>query len=340
MLRLILKISAVFFCAVQAAAQVPLEGWLIAQRDCEAYQSKNTLSNPGNVSLEVGFAYPMLGLNAQDGDWYQIRVAEAPAPTARWVHKSCGIHVISGGETAEADGEINVSVEDFLAPEDQNEATDLVIAISWQPAFCETRPTKRECEDLNAGLLPHTEQVFSLHGLWPNEVAYCGVPQNIIDLDTPSQWSSLPAPQLDADTKTRLAYAMPGVASGLENHEWIKHGTCYYGEGQGDEYYDDSLLVLDAFNQTGLAQLFVEHLGQELSRDEIQGFFESTFGPAAGSKVTVRCSGDGNRTIITELQISLGGEITENFDLTQAIFQGRQQRPGCESGFVDRVGLQ
>ncbi|MGO7565546.1 hypothetical protein ACC754_41935, partial [Rhizobium johnstonii] len=29
-----------------------------------------------------------------------------------------------------------------------------------------------------------------------------------------------------AETKTALAKAMPGTQSGLERHEWVKHGTC------------------------------------------------------------------------------------------------------------------
>ena len=52
----------------------------------------------------------------------------------------------------------------------------LCLAIGWQAAFCETRPSKREC----ANARPNDRfdaTHFTLHGLWPQprRRAYCGV---------------------------------------------------------------------------------------------------------------------------------------------------------------------
>lgn len=54
-----------------------------------------------------------------------------------------------------------------VGPPAGTRATDLLLAMSWQPAFCESKPSKTECRQLNDGLLPVTEVRLSLHGLWP-----------------------------------------------------------------------------------------------------------------------------------------------------------------------------
>nr|WP_242531677.1 hypothetical protein [Salipiger thiooxidans] len=103
--------------------------------------------------------------------------------------------------------------------------------MSWQPAFCESKPSKIECRQLNDGLLPVTEAQLSLQVLWPppNGNFYCGVLAAEKALDKPDSWEQLPAPVLDDVTAERLAVAMPGTASHLDRHEWIKHGTCFFG---------------------------------------------------------------------------------------------------------------
>ena len=72
----------------------------------------------------------------------------------------------------------------------------------------------------------------------------------LVALDKASQWADLPEPPLDDDTREALAVAMPGTASFLERHEWIKHGTCHRGAGGADEYFDDTLALADAINAT------------------------------------------------------------------------------------------
>ena len=76
-----------------AVAQVQLEGWFIALGQCEAYQSKNALTNPGDVFVVDHVAYEMIGINKTGGDWYQVRVPDAPVTASRWVSISCGVHV-------------------------------------------------------------------------------------------------------------------------------------------------------------------------------------------------------------------------------------------------------
>ncbi len=51
--------------------------------------------------------------------------------------------------------------------------TQYVLAVSWQPGFCETRPTRKECVDQTSDRFDATH--FSLLCLWPLRQSYCGV---------------------------------------------------------------------------------------------------------------------------------------------------------------------
>lgn len=320
-----------------AAAQEPLDGWFIALDRCEAYQSKNRLTNPGDIVVVDHGAYDMIGINKVGGDWFQVRIDTAPVTNARWVNKACGVHVIAASPDQPApDDDIDLDVVPG------NEATDLLLAASWQPAFCETRPSKTECVQLNQGLLPITETQLSLHGLWPQPRGndYCGVPTEIKRLDEQRRWSELPAPALDSDTAERLAVAMPGVASFLDRHEWIKHGTCFFGDRGGDEYYDDTLLVLDAINGSAVGDLLAAHVGAELTATQIRAAFDQAFGAGAGDRVQINCTGDQGRVLIQELKIALLGEITESADVGALIRAADPQSAGCPRGIVDPAGLQ
>ncbi|SMX27546.1 Ribonuclease I precursor [Pelagimonas phthalicica] len=340
MKRILLGAAALIFGhALPAYSQEPLEGWFIATEQCEAYQSKNRLTNPGDIVLIDHVAYDMIGINRPGGDWYQIRIDDAPVTTVRWVNKTCGVHVVAADSGGGSGG--TAPVEDF-EPQEGVEATDLLLALSWQPAFCEMKPSKTECVQVNDGLLPITETQLSLHGLWPQPRGndYCGVSDEIRQLDKDRRWSELPAPELDDDTRERLAVAMPGTASFLDRHEWIKHGTCFFGDRNGDEYYDDTLYVLEAINRSEVGTLFAQNVGGTVTAEQIRAAFDTSFGAGAGERVQINCKGDQGRVLIQELKIALGGEITEQSDVGALIRAGTVQSVGCPSGVVDPAGLQ
>lgn len=224
----------------------------------------------------------------------------------------------------------------------QAKGNDLILALSWQPAFCERKSSANECQKLNAGLLPTAETQLSLHGLWPQPKGnfYCGVAENIQKLDKSGRWAELPAPELTVQTAHRLAVAMPGTASYLDRHEWIKHGTCYFGEGNGQEYYADTLHLQEAINQSKIVPLFVEHIGATLSTDKIRDAFDTVFGEGVGDRVRVRCSRDQGRTLIQELHIALKGDVKEKSDLGSLIRAANPLPSGCSNGIIDAAGLQ
>ena len=214
-----------------------------------------------------------------------------------------------------------------------------VLAISWQPAFCEGRSRLPECRAQTAGGYDATH--FTLHGLWPQprSRAYCGVSQDAIDLDKKRRWRDLPMDRISQPVWQRLQQVMPGTRSGLHKHEWIKHGTCA-GTSGVDEYFSDALDVVDAINASAVQALFASRIDREVSGDEIRAAFDKSFGRGAGDRVRISCKNDNGRRLIVELTIGLSGDISRDSNVADLIAASSSTEPGCPSGVVDPVGLQ
>ena len=216
---------------------------------------------------------------------------------------------------------------------------EYVLAVSWQPAFCETRSRLPECRSQTADRFDASN--FSLHGLWPQprSRAYCGVSERVIEQDKRRRWRELPWERLDDGLWRKLQEAMPGTRSGLHKHEWIKHGTCYDGAGP-DEYFADSLLVLDTLNSSAVRDLFAANIGREISGQQVRAAFDQSFGPGAGQRVRISCKTDGDRRLIVELTIGLTGRIEPGSNVASHVLSADPTEPGCPGGIVDPVGLQ
>ncbi len=209
-----------------------------------------------------------------------------------------------------------------------------VLAISWQPAFCEGQPGRPECRSQTDARADASR--FSLHGLWPQPRSrqYCGEAAGLKG----QKWSELPAPALSNAVRGRLEAAMPGTQSGLDRHEWARHGSCY--GGTADEYYGESIALLDAINASPVGALFAAKRGGEVSTEEIRAAFDQAFGKGAGERVRVSCRQDGGRRLVDELTIGLVGDIGPQPDLPKLILASRPTKPGCPDGIVDPAGLQ
>jgi ribonuclease T2 len=167
---------------------------------------------------------------------------------------------------------------------------------------------------------------------------YCRVSGALQILDGERKWDELPAPKLSAETRTALEVAMPGTQSFLDRHEWVKHGTCY--ETNAEEYFTDSLAMLEAVNSSSVRDLFAGSVGSELTQEAIRAAFDAAFGPGAGERVRVACQRDGDRRIITELTIGLTGDIGASHQFAERLMDARPTDGGCDAGIVDPVGFQ
>ncbi|WP_282605976.1 ribonuclease T2 [Pelagibius sp. Alg239-R121] len=349
---------AIFSLSVssEASAFVKEEGWLIAEEACIATRS---LRASTGEQLELDRAYRMLGKNKAEATHYQIRL-DPESKADRWVKVSCGIHVVraelddpgtdvptggdddNDGKDGDGEGGDGKGGDGGDGNDDDREVpprkTALLLAVSWQPAFCETRPDKKECRSQHEERFDASN--FTLHGLWPQprDNVYCDVDSGMKRDDKDRRWDRLPLLDLTAGTRTELNKVMPGTASFLHRHEWVKHGTCY--SEKPETYYRDSLRVMEQLNNSDVKSLFAANVGQNISTSDIHEAFEKSFGAGSSQRVQVTCKNDGGRRLITELKIHLAGPLGEDADLAAAIGAGDKTSPGCNDGIVDPVGLQ
>jgi ribonuclease T2 len=300
-----------------AYALIKLNDQFVAGEACEAVQSIKSGTNPGNIRLTPQEIYPVIGKNRDNASHYLLSIKGAN-PLERWVPLQCGQLLGSS------------------APANQ----DYLLALSWQPSFCETKPSKPECQSQTAQRFDATNLV--LHGLWPQpkQNIYCNVSNNIIGLDKDQQWSQLPPINLSEETRNQLAVKMPGFASDLHLHEWYKHGTCY--SDSPEEYFQESIALLDQVNNSSVRDLFASNIGKFLSSNEIRNQFDEAFNNGAGSKVQVQCQRDIDQeknNMVVELQVNLKGNIQLDTPIASLLQAGQRVPAGCTLGEIDPAGL-
>lgn len=315
-----------------AAAEVPLDGSFVAGQNCSAFQSIKKQSNP--VPLTAGTSYQIVAGNKEPASHFLILVPGA-SPERRWAPVDCGTR--SGGAPM---GEGNASAQKpgkQQAPAGK-QPTQNVLAVSWQPAFCETKPDKVECRTQTADRFDASN--FTLHGLWPQprRMAYCNVGKSDIANDKDGRWDQLPEVSLEPPTRTELDKVMPGTQSQLDRHEWTKHGTCY--AQTPEEYFSESLALMRALNGSAVRELFASRVGQQLSFDEIRKAFDQSFGEGAGLRVRMQCARNNGKLIISELTIGLSGDITPETSLANLMAAATPTKTECPGGLVDAVGQQ
>lgn len=325
MLRIIIAVALAFF-AQPAQAEVKLSGNFTATTACPAYQSINRQTNPGNITTQAGQSYPLLAANTTPATHVRL-VMPGAQPPQRWVSVDCGTSPALAG----------TPVSETAPRPTTYRGTQYVLAVNWQPAFCELNSRTRECRDQRPNSFEATN--FTLHGLWPqprgNE--YCGVSERDRWSSIDGRWRDLPALDLTIAQRRDLDQVMPGSQSGLDRHEWIKHGTCY-SQSERD-YYADALDLMLALNTSAVADLFAANIGRRLTLAEVKAAFDTAFGPGAGARVSMACEPDGNRVLITELRINLTGPIDGPDSLADLIAAAAPAPSECRSGQVDAVGL-
>ena len=130
---------------------------------------------------------------------------------------------------------------------------------------------------------------------------------------------------------------MPGTESALERHEWTRHGTC--SGASPDVYFANAVRLVREVDGSPVRDLFAEHVGQDLTVDQIRSAFDSAFGEGTGQHVGVVCYGKGNGRLITEVRVYLAGEVTDTTPFKQLLTNAPKAPESCPSGKVDPVGF-
>lgn len=309
-----------------------MSGSFVAHQACPATPSIHNDANPGGIKLETNKTYPILAQNKPQGAFYLIDI-EGAQPAHRWVAASCGEQVASAeGEESSGAGEGGTDKAGKTG-----QKAEYVFAISWEPAFCETKSNKPECQSETPNSFDATH--FSLHGLWPQPrgLSYCNVSRDLVSLDKSKEWDQLPEPDLSDATRQALEQVMPGTKSSLQRHEWYTHGTCFHG-ASADTYFHDAIALMTQINASKVRDLFAANIGNEVSAEAIRAAFDESFGAGAGSRVLVSCKKQDGQNMIVEIDIGLAGDMGDEPSLPALIAAAQPSQRGCPNGFVDSAG--
>ena len=302
-------------------------GCFEAKNACEAYQSFRKKTNPGDVRLDENSIYKVLE-SSKRMKAYRIQIDGVERPQ-RWVARNCGDWVQSCTINKE---QINNKKDVKKLKKKNKKAEQYLLALTWQPSFCDNRPRKKECRTQTTNR--YDAKHWSLHGLWPqprNNV-YCNVSDTDKGIDRNKKWHLLEPVKLSQKTAQALAFTMPGMASNLHRHEWIKHGTCYGADAE--EYYADSIYLTEQINKSAVGALFTNNIGRKVSLKEVRKQFDKAFGKGAGKKVDLRCDHKG---LISELWINLSGDISPESSVASLLENAVNAGSKCRSGIVDRA---
>lgn len=312
-----LKPCAVFLLLLSflSHASIPVQGTFQAIESCPAYLSKNHKTNPDNIRLTPNQVYDLVEANQpSQPDWYRIRIDHKSNPL-RWVTTSCGyVH-----ETSDIpSGQCN--------PQPGN-ADSYVLALSWQPAFCETYGYERgksECYTLTKK--SYTATHLALHGLWPNQKA-CGKDYSYCQTKKRPHHCDYPAIHFTEFVSSELGRVMPSFTEGscLERHEWHRHGTCQL-QSQND-YFDTAAQLSQRFDQTSMGSLIRKFNGGYVSLQALKEAFINDFGNDAIDKLYLGCQ----QGMLVDIWISLPAQASLSLPIKDMVQQApsMSRRSNC-----------
>lgn len=299
---------------VSSNASTAVIGSFDAKKACPAYLSKNNKTNPDNLTTQPAVRYQIVEINrSNQPNWLRIIFSDNSNPK-RWVSASCGTASYSASENSACN-------------QNPGMADSYVLALSWQPGFCQTygyEAAKPECLSLKSTMYAASHLV--LHGLWPNQddcghnYGYCGVQPMVNHCDYPSL-------ALSKEVATRLNRLMPSFASGscLERHEWNKHGSCQILTE--DAYFSLAARLTEEIDQTNLGMYLHQHVGEKVSRKNLEAAVSRSFGNDAVNKVYLGCKNG----ILVDVLVQLPPLIPYNESLVSLVnkAKGLKRYQGC-----------
>ena len=289
----------------------------VATETCPAYNDLRHSRNSGNLYLQPGKSYEVLRRHKGQ---LLVKIPATPI-VQRWVDPACFT-----AKGTQASSSTSTPIEKRHSTAEKSDLPSLLV-LSWHNAFCESHANRKECRPLGNRGTNH----LVLHGLWPQPASnlYCGVPASAKEADRSRRWRSLPEPKLSSATKRLLLSAMPGSASGLERHEWIKHGTCY--DSDPERFFHDALSLTHQVDRSMLGEYLRSNLGKRVTLAQLRKLFERSFGKGTGSRLAMEC----RRGLLQELRINIRGK---GDDLKKLLPRAPALHSRCQSAVVDAPG--
>ena len=142
-----------------------------------------------------------------------------------------------------------------------------LLTLTSHPAFCaDGHERKTECR---------APVPLSIHGLWPEKLQPGKYPRDCAG----------PRLDLEPGLERELRLLMPGMAEGLHQHEWRKHGRC---TGLGDDDYFRHTLDAARILQAALADELASRAGKEIRAQELRDI-ANAYAPGLGATLTFHC---------------------------------------------------
>jgi ribonuclease T2 len=187
-----------------------------------------------------------------------------------------------------------------------------ILALTWQPAFCQYHPGLPECPGEGVTDEPDAPHL-TLHGLWPSDtdnsgLSYCGVGVDLRALDERRQWCEIPEPAISVTARESVDAIMPGARSCLDRHQWLKHGTCS-GLDQ-DAYFRLASRFAGDIARTAVGRSIDDAAGGVIEAKRVRAAFEDRFGAGSARALSLRCRKDGGRSYLSALWIRLSPAIS------------------------------
>ncbi len=219
-----------------------------------------------------------------------------------------------------------------------NKEDSYKLAVSWQPAFCESHQSKPECKITDSKTYQASH--FTLHGLWPNKQE-CGANYGLCGQykeQVKSFCDYAPVPMKPGTVKN-LGEIMPSVAQGscLDRHEWYKHGTCQT-DWDADHYFETATRLVKEFNDKGISAFMSKNVGKTVATADFLNAVDKSFGKNASKRLNLGCDKEG---LLVDVFINLPKKIPENVALSTLIQQAPESfNNRCGDSFtVDAIGF-
>jgi ribonuclease T2 len=295
------------FLSFSVSASEAASGTYVAVKSCDAYSSFTKGNNPGSVQTKPGAQYDIIEVNkAGQYDWLRIDIPSAE-PHQRWVARECGLATLQSEQPDSADA--TGGKKDKYC-HTANKQDSYVLAVTWQPGFCEHvgyKGEKPECNALNDGELVIDH--LTLHGLWPNRKE-CSTHYESCQNQSGKPFS------LREETISRIAPWMPNFyySTTFGKYEWEKHGTCQ--SLPKDDYFVKAVSAVELVNASEIGAMIRNHIGASVNVATFFETIEKKYGAQVAKNVMLVCA---EKNFLQEVRLKLPLNFSVDSDLPMLV---------------------